>query len=119
MRIAFQVQGDTTRAEALDAETMWRNPENRTTPRSTDAAVKLASIGVPQEALWEYIGASPTTIARWKKMRNEEAILLTSRAAVPLPPGAREVTAGATPASGQAGATPAPRARGVTPPPTQ
>lgn len=119
MRIAFLLEGDETRANAYDAETLWRNPENRSDAEVTDAAVKMASIGVPQEACWEFIGASPQKIARWKKMRDEESVLLTSRAAIPLPPGAQEVTAGGTPAPGQAGVTPAPRARGVTPPPTQ
>jgi hypothetical protein len=64
MRIAFAMQHDKTRADAYDAETMWRNPENRTDAETSDAATKLASIGVPQEALWAFIGASPTTIAR-------------------------------------------------------
>lgn len=49
-------------------ETVWRNPEFRTEAELTDALIKMASIGVPQEALWERWGATPQEIDRWKKM---------------------------------------------------
>jgi hypothetical protein len=114
MRLAFGMQHDKTRADAYDAETIWKNPENRTDAELSDAAVKLASIGVPQEELWSFVGYSPMAIQRLKKMRDEE-VLITARAAIPLPPGAQDVTAGATPAPSPAGAKPAPRAPGVTP----
>jgi hypothetical protein len=114
MRIAFALRGDATRAEAYDAETLWRNPEQRSDAEVTDAAVKLASIGVPQEALWTFTGASPATIDRWKKMRTEE-VFLTARAAVPLPPNAGLMTAaGGTPAQ-PPGGTPGPASAGVKP----
>lgn len=75
MRLAFQVEGNQKRATATDAETIWRNPESRSEAEITDAAVKKATIGVPQEALWEYMGYSPQQIARFKVMREEEAKL--------------------------------------------
>lgn len=66
MRLAFAVEGETAKAELIDVETIWANPESRIVGETVDAAVKLASIGVPRPALWEYIGASPQQIARWK-----------------------------------------------------
>ena len=66
LRLAFQVEGDTAKAEMINVETIWANPESRIVGETVDAAVKLASIGVPRPALWEYIGASPQQIERWK-----------------------------------------------------
>ena len=43
-----------------------------------DAVAKMAALGVPQEALWEKLGASPTTIERWKAMQAAEARRLAS-----------------------------------------
>ena len=47
------------------AETIWSNPESRSLAETTDAAVKMASIGVPRPALWEFIGATPQQIEEW------------------------------------------------------
>ena len=66
MRLAFAVEGDQAKSEMIDVETIWANPESRIVGETVDAAVKLASIGVPRPALWEYVGASPQQIERWK-----------------------------------------------------
>jgi Phage portal protein, SPP1 Gp6-like len=66
MRLAFAVEGDQSRAEMTAVETIWANPESRIVAETVDAATKLASIGVPRPALWEYVGASPQQIERWK-----------------------------------------------------
>jgi hypothetical protein len=66
MRLAFAVEGQTAKAEATDAEVIWSNPESRVVGQTVDAAVKLQTLGVPRPALWEFIGASPQQIARWK-----------------------------------------------------
>ena len=66
MRLAFAIEGETAKSELVDVETIWSNPESRIVGETVDAAVKLGSIGVPRPALWEYIGASPQQIARWK-----------------------------------------------------
>jgi hypothetical protein len=73
MRLAFQVEGETTKAEMVDAEVIWANPESRMIGQTVDAAVKLQSIGVPRPALWEFIGASPQQIARWRVEGNPES----------------------------------------------
>lgn len=56
-------------------ETIWRNPEFRTEGELVDALVKMATIGVPHEALWERWGATPLEIKRWKAMAEEQAAL--------------------------------------------
>ena len=66
MRLAFSIEGDSAKADMTDVETIWANPESRIVAETVDAAVKMATIGVPRPALWEYIGASPQQIERWK-----------------------------------------------------
>lgn len=75
IRLAFRAQGDTERANALDAETIWRDPESRSQAETVDAAVKLSSIGVPNEVLWSRVGFSPQEINRMKAMQEADAFL--------------------------------------------
>jgi len=71
IRLAFAVAGDEARASSSELETIWMNPESRSTAEVTDAAVKMATIGIPRPALWEYIGATPAQIERWEAMGAE------------------------------------------------
>jgi hypothetical protein len=88
MRLAFAIAGDTARAEATDCETIWMNPESRSTAEITDAAVKLASIGVPRPALWEYVGFSPQQIDRFEAMGAEtEGYAVVARETIAASPG--------------------------------
>ncbi|MFF4374732.1 phage portal protein [Nocardiopsis dassonvillei] len=52
-------------------EPVWADPSTRTEGQIVDALTKLGAppIAIPQEALWERYGASPATIARWKRMQ--------------------------------------------------
>jgi hypothetical protein len=59
---------------ADSAETIWRNPEFRTEGELVDALVKMSTLGVPQEALWERWGASQVEIERWKAMQAEQQV---------------------------------------------
>jgi hypothetical protein len=60
-------------ALALDAtgstpggmEVVWQDAEMRNPAQVADAAVKLQTIGVPQRALWEYVGATPQQLNEW------------------------------------------------------
>ncbi|MFJ7061080.1 phage portal protein [Streptomyces microflavus] len=67
--------GETKRADSLALGTVvWRDPQFRSDSQYSDALVKLKSIGVPDEALWERIpGVTPDEIARWKRMRDDQA----------------------------------------------
>ena len=80
MRLGFLAKGDEVRADAIDAETIWRDAETRTESEHTDSLVKLMSLGVPVEQLWEDAGYSPQQISRFKRMKAEEALL------APMPP---------------------------------
>lgn len=73
MRLARKAAGIGGGDEAM--ETIWKNPEFRTEGELVDALVKMSTLGVPQEALWERWGASQVEIERWKKMREAAAAL--------------------------------------------
>ncbi len=70
MRLARIVNG---MPDSRQIETKWRNPEFRTEGELVDSLVKMATIGVPEEALWERWGASEIEIARWKQMAEQKA----------------------------------------------
>ena len=87
IRLAFRsVDADDPRATATSAETNWVDPESRSDAERVDAAVKLQGIGVPQEALWERIGASPQEIERWKVMAETEQLEAEANALLNPPP---------------------------------
>lgn len=90
-RLAFKALGD-SRAEILDSETIWANPESLTEAQHVDALMKLRTIGVPDEQLWEDAGYTPTQIARFKQMRVEQPRDVV--APVPTRPSPPDVPAG-------------------------
>ena len=59
--LAFALAG----VEAPALEVVWQDAEMRNPAQVADAATKLQTIGVPQRALWEYIGATPQQLAEW------------------------------------------------------
>lgn len=73
LRLAFRAKGNETLAGAVDAETIWRDPESRTEGEHVDATLKLQALGVPQEALWERAGFTPQQIRRFRKLKEKEA----------------------------------------------
>ncbi|WP_327389735.1 phage portal protein [Streptomyces microflavus] len=75
MRLEALAQGEAGRAESLAlGSVVWRDPQFRSDAQYSDALVKLKSIGVPDEALWERIpGVTPDEIERWKQMRTDAA----------------------------------------------
>jgi hypothetical protein len=72
MRLARIVNG---MPDSRQIETKWRNPEFRTEGELVDSLVKMSTIGVPHEALWERWGASEIEIARWKQQAADQAAL--------------------------------------------
>ncbi|MEU0940308.1 phage portal protein [Embleya sp. NPDC005971] len=70
-RTYLRAAGDTRPTDAI--EVIWRNPEFRTEGELVDALVKMSSLGVPREALWERWGASQTEIARWRILQTDAA----------------------------------------------
>jgi hypothetical protein len=85
MRLAFRsIDRADPRADATDAETIWRDPESRSFGELVDGLTKLSTIGVPEEILWERAGFSPQEITRMKGMKVAEDLLTPP----PPPPGA-------------------------------
>lgn len=75
MRLEALAAGERGRAESLAlGSVVWRDPQFRSDSQYADALVKLKSIGIPDEALWERVpGVTPDEIARWKRMRDDQA----------------------------------------------
>lgn len=84
-RLAFAVLED-PRANALDAEVIWADPETQSEAELVDALVKRRSLNVPLRQLWEDYGYSPQQIARFEDLlRAERAFLGELAPAAPLP----------------------------------
>lgn len=78
MRLAFKVMDD-PRAEVWDAETIWGDPEHRSQGALADALLKLKGIGVPDKALQEEYGYSPSEIERFDQMIEDQFELEVKR----------------------------------------
>lgn len=73
-RFALKLDGRPA-ADVLDAETIWRKAETRTSAELADALGKLvASIGMPEEAAWSEWGATPQQIEMWRAMRTRDRL---------------------------------------------
>jgi hypothetical protein len=70
VRLAFAVAGDSAKAQAVGAETIWGEAESRSWGELVDAAVKLRSINVPYEAIWEFLGFSQEQIEQFRATMN-------------------------------------------------
>lgn len=68
MRLAFLVEGQGDRAGS-GSEVNWRKPSTSSEAQHADALVKLLSIGVDEETLWELYPFSPEQIIRIKARR--------------------------------------------------
>jgi hypothetical protein len=99
IRLAFAIEGDMKRAEDESCEVIWRNPETRSQAETVDAATKLSTIGVPEVALWEYVGATPQQIARWAQLKEEQ----DKQQGTTLPEGAQVTERITLPPSGELG----------------
>lgn len=78
VRLGFAAVGDRGRAEVVNSETIWGDPETRTESEHVDALVKLRALEVPLQQLWQDKGYSPTQIARFREMRAEMALELSA-----------------------------------------
>lgn len=84
-RLQFAWLGDPRASEDLAYELIWRDPEFRTESEHVDALVKMGSLGIPQEVLWEKLPATPSEIARWRTMQADDALTNLSLTAPPNP----------------------------------
>lgn len=86
MRLGLKIV-DPSKADIVDMETIWVDPENISEAARVDALTKLYNIGLPKEAVWEKWGASPQEIERFKQMAMTESLDRALANAVPAGPG--------------------------------
>ena len=79
MRLALQLVGNEAAVDS-SAEVIWADFETRSLGQLVDALVKLETLGVPREVLWEKYGATRQEIERWEELAEAE------REAAPPPP---------------------------------
>ena len=86
IRLALSAMGD-ARAADDSLEVIWTDPESKNIGELVDALVKLGSLGVPNEALWQQYGATPQEVARWRAMaaRTQLAAAASSPPSTPAP----------------------------------
>jgi hypothetical protein len=68
MRIALGFVGDPAAVD-VGAEVIWKDFETRSEGQRVDALVKMSTLGVPTEVLWQRWGATPQEIEQWKQMQ--------------------------------------------------
>ncbi|WP_246033494.1 phage portal protein [Streptomyces hundungensis] len=74
MRLAIAVEnGGSLQEEYEAAEVIWRDPENRTEAQHIDSLLKLQQLSVPKQQLWQDAGYTPSQIARFDQLLEEEA----------------------------------------------
>jgi hypothetical protein len=83
MRTALRVIGSPA-ADDVSAEVRWADFETRSEAQRVDALVKMRTLNVPLEVLWERWGASPQDIERWKQLSAAEEASAAAAAAASL-----------------------------------
>lgn len=76
-QVAVLAQAITGQGSTGRLEIQWKDPARKAESQIADTAIKLKEVGVPQEALWERVGASPVDIRRW---RGQKAIEIFNQA---------------------------------------
>jgi hypothetical protein len=71
MKLAFRVIKSDQATQQIS--TIWADPEQRIYSQRVDGAIKLSTLGVPQDALFEEIGKTPEEVARWHAMKKAMA----------------------------------------------
>ena len=60
-------------AEYEGMEVIWADPRVRSDAQVGDFAVKMQAVGVPREAIWAELGATPQMIERWNELAMAQA----------------------------------------------
>lgn len=82
-RLAFKALND-PRADIRDSEAIWAPVETMSEAEHVDALVKLKSIGIAEEILWERYGMSPQEIERNKALMAEQQLSAPVDNVIPL-----------------------------------
>lgn len=111
IRLAFGVLDD-PRSKVTDGQVIWADVETRTEGERVDALTKMATLGVPNVALWERWGATPQEIERWRDIQFEESLTAQAgadvRALTGPPPAPPPAPGQPAPPPANQGAPPAP-----------
>lgn len=83
MRTALRITGDPAAGD-IAAEVQWADFETRSEGQRVDALVKMETLGVPREVLWQRWGATPQEIERWKQLAAAEQAQNAAAAAATL-----------------------------------
>jgi hypothetical protein len=83
MRLALALTEDPY-ANDQSAEVIWKDFETRSEAQMVDALTKMATLGVPQEVLWQRWGATPQEIEQWKQLKANEGTQAALNQAVAL-----------------------------------
>lgn len=73
VRLAARADKNTRLATDEELEIAWSDVEARSEGELVDALLKMASLGVPRQVLWERWGASPQELDRWAELARAEA----------------------------------------------
>jgi hypothetical protein len=79
-RVALRMTGNPAAAD-VSAEVIWSDPETRSEGQRVDALVKMRTLGVPIEVLWQRWGASPQEVERWRALSATEQAAAAASAA--------------------------------------
>lgn len=83
MKTCFRYLGNAQKAEELEAETLWTDPQRRTMQELADAAIKWSEIGIPLQLIMDRQGFSDDEIAFAVEERDrqlEKQVQLQARA---------------------------------------
>ena len=86
-RIALGLVGNPAAAD-VEAEVIWHDFETRSEGQRVDALVKMRTLGVPTEVLWQKWGATPQEVDRWRELARSEAVMLPAPPTPAPPPAA-------------------------------
>lgn len=75
LRLCGKADGNKRLANDLGLNVVWKDVEARSEGEIVDALIKMGTLGVPWDALWQRWGASPEEIAAWRKQLDEQAAL--------------------------------------------
>jgi Phage portal protein, SPP1 Gp6-like. len=73
LRLASLQKGDLEGWNDKSAQVVWRDTSTRAFAATVDALVKLQTLGIPAQALWEKIpGTTKKDVERWAKLAEED-----------------------------------------------
>jgi hypothetical protein len=95
------------RASESDIEVIWKDPRTRSESQVLDAASKMKAIGFPFDSIAEFVGYSPSEIARLRAQKVADALVAGLQPTVmdPVPVQARQPAQFDEPGDGDASTT--------------